>query len=1605
MQLIAFVAFPTGLVAQTLPMAEKGGFVYELMRDEEEEGRLDLSEYEKIVPLGDKYLPKLTEPFNITADYMKSYPDAGVSDGYQVMSLPNSNYKGTCELGLPVLLPPVRHQLKPNLFLKYDSDQEGGNVARGWNIDIPKITLDTLCSSDSVPVYRWDGYLLKPGGARDSVKDFSTIRDGHRHVAYQAVVDANSNKSFWYVTDQDSVYHLFSVVSQKSAADDSILAVTKTGDGKIVEWLETYSENKYGDYIRYVYQGNCLDSIYIGRKKETLPLIKMDIKWEDENKHIGEIKELYLKDFSTADSIPSKENEQYDEVRKYVFKSEIKREDNLLKTITVSHVDGFNPYSYSFEYYDDVDSVQHYREFRDNFFSITSDSLIIDRTGLLKTVHMPLGACATVDYDYVPLPCSERDSVVVFNTESDTLYRYRQDRDTLLHSYFHDKDTVARKYLMKSLWVNDAVSSDGRPSKNLFAYGKPLFHEGLFEGFGNVRTTNLNTAGETFSPYRIIEKEYDTVSNKRLLKLVAVQMSDPDGNLMERKTYRYGKADLWADSLFLGVIDRTLWKDGQSEKWDYEYEIHGNKSCVTKLTHYIDDAEDKVITYTYDFNDKRVKAACLKSGGRDLVKIRYKYDDARNYDRVTSMVQSVNDEETVTTDYKYDKDGNMVARILRGDKDLEYRYLYDRRLNLFVERVEDSHGYRTEYGDFDYFYGKVGRVADMNGQVLVQKFDPMGRMDTVIAPIEVESGQSYSIAYDYGKLNTVVTGDSISNTVVSDSVILNVPSEIYLALTVPDSVKALVVATLYSDKYGKGDFDFCQDMSWAGFDTFNILVDTGSIVIPDCHCDDNVKPHLAQTVRFNALYAGKDKGQHFSAYADGFGRVIQEQEEMEIFHPKDLKDKVKVERLYIAKSLNSYDPFGRKTSESTRSLVGKGTVYVNPSREEAEHWTDSEYDVLDRVTRRVEADGSESMFAYDGGQVESVRNGFSGTSQFSIDGKLLSSSLPTMQVLSYDALDRLTSKKSGSEEVSYDYDMLGRIVKVSNSRKGVTTFSYDQLGNLVGRYNVDSVSYMYDGRLLTDVLYSKFKTNNVHFVYGDVNAPYKRVGRVAMLTDAFGVREFVYGCQGEVTKDIRTVVLPDSTIETYRTSYVYDTWNRLGKLVYPDQEILTYSYNINGLPDTVTGSKSYSYQYGIGATYDEYGQNTYYKSCNGAETKRLYNYPVLKMQQMSVSDKQNKSLFGMKSDADVTSVTVGDSASMKVEEAFNMESRTSTEKLTLAVGQASSSYNRVTSYDDNLRRNHVSCITDILLPYDSEGHWTYKYNDKGLLSYMVGGGANGAKSAFLCSYDQRGNLVKEDQANVGDEQELEDGAVVGGSDTRLFAYDEDDNVLASSDNGYVSTYWYDAFGERSLVTDGGQFDVFVNSVGAAGSSYKPNYTFYVNRYFEKNSEGVYTKHVWLGDERIVSKQGDANSYGSNPAMIERAGSGVEGVKVVYDSLYHVCVRGMGLRYGGVGAMYTSSVRNMGEPTSSNNANVDYGNDNYEDKQFYYHTDRENNAMVVSNLQAEKVEQAFFSRDGVLLHLSHQEGWFTPYIYRGFSFDTVTGLYNKGRVFRNPWIIK
>ena len=126
-------------------------------------------------------------------------------------------------------------------------------------------------------------------------------------------------------------------------------------------------------------------------------------------------------------------------------------------------------------------------------------------------------------------------------------------------------------------------------------------------------------------------------------------------------------------------------------------------------------------------------------------------------------------------------------------------------------------------------------------------------------------------------------------------------------------------------------------------------------------------------------------------------------------------------------------------------------------------------------------------------------------------------------------------------------------------------------------------------------------------------------------------------------------------------------------------------------------------------------------------------------------------------------------------------------------------------------------------------------------------------------YDANGNLVY-----VNTSRTKNDGVADEKTAERKLKWDEENRLLASDDNGFVTNYWYDADGERTVKTSGESDQVYVNSEFAGGRTNTAKFSLDVSPYLVANQGGRYTKHIYIGSQRVVSKIGNFDSYGSDP---------------------------------------------------------------------------------------------------------------------------------------------
>jgi hypothetical protein len=222
-------------------------------------------------------------------------------------------------------------------------------------------------------------------------------------------------------------------------------------------------------------------------------------------------------------------------------------------------------------------------------------------------------------------------------------------------------------------------------------------------------------------------------------------------------------------------------------------------------------------------------------------------------------------------------------------------------------------------------------------------------------------------------------------------------------------------------------------------------------------------------------------------------------------------------------------------------------------------------------------------------------------------------------------------------------------------------------------------------------------------------------------------------------------------------------------------------------------------------------------------------------------------------------------------------------------------------------------------------------------------------------YDANGNLIY-----VNTSRQKQDGTTDSGNGEKKYLWDEENRLQAVNINGFISSYWYDASGERVIKASGDDEGMFVNGLFSGARTSTDNFTAYINPYLVVSRGGNYTKHIYIGSQRIVSKLGDLDSYGQDPRRIAYAGSEVDGASVDFAGKYKEAQQTLKDRYSDFEVPYNGTDNddyvNGGGFCCDDSSQLRAGtNDNPELYQYYYHSDHLGSTSLITNLDGEIVQ--------------------------------------------------
>jgi RHS repeat-associated protein len=502
---------------------------------------------------------------------------------------------------------------------------------------------------------------------------------------------------------------------------------------------------------------------------------------------------------------------------------------------------------------------------------------------------------------------------------------------------------------------------------------------------------------------------------------------------------------------------------------------------------------------------------------------------------------------------------------------VDTRYTYDGCGNRLTETTFDN-------------YGTQGSFADQNSKTTTVDYDTAYHL----YPIRVTS--------------PVVNGVSLS-TVTEYEFALGVP------LTVTDANN---VSTQYRyDTFGRltkvirfGDSETYPSMSYTYTDgpaPFKIEIDQRDT--SGCGASSCVRTAFT--------------------FYDGLGRALQTRTEATDVTTQTVSNVV-------------YDAQGRAATSYVPAFESYTASFSRPAGWDARPKTTTQYDALGRVVLVTNPDGTTIKTAYSGRQSGVLdANGHQRISETDAFGRVVtvkeySETLPGINFAltpyattqySYDALDRLTDVwDEASNHTHITYDALGRKTSMTDPDMGDWRYRYDAVGNLTAQIDAkrQAVNFYYDdlNRLLgktytpgpvnadtyqppTDPGYGGYA---VKYYYDSTANGNYGAGRRTSMTDASGTVSWIYDHRGRVTSESKTI---DDV--TYTTDYAYDPMDRVTAITYPTGEVVTQTYNTQGLLENIR-SQDYALWYASNLDYDEAGRLTALALGNGLQTTYAY-YP------------------------------------------------------------------------------------------------------------------------------------------------------------------------------------------------------------------------------------------------------------------------------------------------------------------------------------------------------------------------------------------------------------
>ncbi|MEL6853179.1 MAG: RHS repeat-associated core domain-containing protein, partial [Bacteroidota bacterium] len=627
----------------------------------------------------------------------------------------------------------------------------------------------------------------------------------------------------------------------------------------------------------------------------------------------------------------------------------------------------------------------------------------------------------------------------------------------------------------------------------------------------------------------------------------------------------------------------------------------------------------------------------------------------------------------------------------------------------------------------------------------------------------------------------------------------------------------------------------------------------------------------------------------------------------------------------------------------------------------------------------------------------------------------------------------------------------GRQTARKHPDANLTEFVYDLAGNPTKKITANirtqipdggAILYTYDKERLVQIDYPRNYQNQVRFHYGGADAQYGRVGRVWLTEDASGGEEVYYDELGQVSKQVRTLVISPEKQLTYVSEFVYDTWGRIQQMIYPDGEVVDYEYSGAGKLIAVSSQKEgerYDIVRRLG--YDKFEERIYMEFGNGTKTSYVYQPERRRLKQLEVftPGAGGRTIMDYRYQYDAVDNILSVQNSVSIPSVFQLGGPTQHHfeydelyRLTKALGSWKGK-NDARSYQLEMIYNNQHNILQkdqvhLRQGQDTVGKNTYRN------TYLYEGNQPHAPSQVgvkKMHYDANGNLIRWEIPKLFHKREIQ--------------WDEENRIQGIIDNGALSKFTYNAAGERAIKSHGGLQAAFYNGETSGFQRHSSNWTAYVSPYLVATNKG-FTKHYFIEGQRIQAKIGKGEFKNQFSLLAPNTAGGINyGAKLAeqeaqagayYDSLYRltafpeiIAVKGQPAFTGrpipplNPQAHYElpqawqdlwrartnqdpPGLPALGDPVNDNSnlkAGFNYQPDSVslESDLYFLHGDHLGSASFITDASGLVTQHIGYLPFGETFYEEHNARLAHSYLFNGKELDRETGLYYSGARYVDP----